>query len=454
MRNSIRRNERETADRAGENVTSTIRCSLWKTANPQPHNVNVECMQNDSERAFEIKRMLPMLTYVRPFVCTIVVATVLIVSSCTQSANQFVPPPPPEVDVSLPIEMEVTDYLEATGTTAALESVELRSRVRGYLQKIRFKPGSEVKTGDVLFLIDPRPFEARVEEAEATLRGKEAALELEEIRLKKTEHLYEKAAVSELQTIEQRAVRDLAKAHVASAKASLDAAKLDLSFTKIVAPINGHVSRNLIDVGNLVSANDTVLTRIENDASVYVYFSLSESEVIEALRRLSKEKRNSSDGPEIPLYLSLSDEPDYPHKGKADFADVRVDPKTGTLQVRGIVPNDNQLLLPGMFVRVRVPIIKRKALLMSELAVQADQGGSFVLVVDKEDRVKKVRVKTGQTVKAMQVIQEGLSGKERVVVNGLQRARPGAKVKPNKVVQESTRPDTKPDTKPETKKKL
>jgi multidrug efflux system membrane fusion protein len=357
---------------------------------------------------------------------------------CGRDSNKFVPPPPPDVTISQPVKQKVTNYLEATGTVAALESVKIRARIEGWLETINFEPRAWVKKDSLLFRIDQRPFQAKVDQARAVVEGKKADLKLAQIEWQKADYLLSKAAISELKMDEATAKRDMARAQVGIAQANLETAKLNLSYTKVTAPIEGRVSRNLVDIGNLVGAeNKTLLTTMVNDKSVYAYFNLSELSFLPLMRKyLKKIDGSPSTGDQkrdpTPAFLGLADEQGYPHKGHIDYADTQVDPHTGTIQLRAIIPNSNGLILQGMFVRIRIPVSTQESLLVPDVAVQADQSGKYVLVVNKKNMVEKRQVNVAQRVDRMRVITKGLTDKDRVIVNGLQRARPGGEVKPTR----------------------
>jgi len=363
---------------------------------------------------------------------TLTMVVILGLAGCGQEPKK-VALPPPEVTVVQPDDREVTRYLDSTGTTAALESVDIRARVQGFLDSIHFKPRAKVKAGDLLFVIDPRPYQAKVDQAGATLAARQAASTLADVEEKKAKQLQSKEAISELKWLEAIAQRDVARAQVDQASADLEAAKLDLDYTQVRSPINGHVSRNLVDVGNLVGATGkTLLTTVVNDESIYVYFNVSELDILPLIRQLTREDKKAREKDETaPAFMGLADEEGYPHKGSIDFADTKIDSSTGTMQIRAIFPNPDGLLLSGLFVRVRVPIETRKALLVPDVAVQADQAGKYLLVVNDKGIVERRNIKTGQVVDAMTVILQGLKAGERVIVKGLQRARPGAKVSPS-----------------------
>lgn len=360
-----------------------------------------------------------------------VLSALSIVCGCARKPDMRTPPPP-EVIVSRPLKKEVTQYLEFTGTTAALEFVQIRARVEGWLESINFEPGSQIKKGDLLFVIDPRPFQAQVDQYEASLKGRRAELQLKAANLARAKYLLSTASISQLQYDVQAAEESVAEAQVGIVEADLEKANLNLAYTQVNAPISGTVSRNYVDVGNLVGAGEkTLLTEIVNDKSVYVYFDVSERDVLMLSRMYPNiDAEKQSDRGKPLAHLQLADETDYPHVGNIDFLEPRVDPSTGTLRVRAIFSNDKGLLVPGLFGRVRVPIQKKEAWLLPELAVGISQAGRYVLIVSKENVVEQRLVKVGHLEGTLRVIDEGLTGDEWVVVNAIQQARPGAKVAP------------------------
>lgn len=395
--------------------------------NPSRLVVALVCSLRCSKQAFLRKGM----EGAGAIVCALAVSTLCLVSACKQETRKNVPPPP-DVTVTKPVQQEVTRYLEYTGTTAALESVDIRARVSGFLQKITFEPRAKVKVGDPLFVIDPRQYEAAVKQADAKLRAQKASSKLAQTELAINQQLQSKEAISGLKLEKKAAERDIAAADVELAEAALDNAKLNLEWCYVASPIDGRVSRNLVDVGNLVGqAEKTLLTTVVNDDSIYAYFNLSEADLLPILRkRAIKPDQPSQSVPEVPVYLGLADETGYPHQGHLDFADTKVTAQTGTIQVRGIFPNPDGLLMPGLFVRVRVPVETRTGLLIPDIAVQFDQGGRYVLVVNDENVVQQKRVKIGRQIEQMRVIEDGLTAGDRVVISGVQRARPGIKVAP------------------------
>jgi len=368
------------------------------------------------------------------------VVSFLICCGCRPTGGTFVPPPPPDVTVSHPVRQNVTHHLEFTGTTTAIETVEVRARIQGFLQSINFKPGSKVKAGDVLFVIDPKPFQVKVAQAKADLTAKEAECKAAEDELTIKQEMFSKNAGSKLDLINSTNRRDIAKAQIDVARAALDDVQINLGYTQVIAPISGRVSRNMVDVGNLVGARDnTLLTTMVNDSSIYAYFDLSESDLLPLARKYgSRRGATGSEQEKAPAFLGLADETGYPYEGYIDFAEPQVDQNTGTQRRRAVFPNEKGLLMAGLFVRIQVPLDTADELLVPTVAIGADQSGRYVLVVNQENVVEQRLVRVGQTVDHMRVISEGLRESDWVVVNGIQRARPGFKVNP---VQPGAAPD-------------
>ncbi|MFH1113311.1 MAG: efflux RND transporter periplasmic adaptor subunit [Pseudomonadota bacterium] len=340
---------------------------------------------------------------------------------------------PPGVTVVQPLQEEITKNLEYTGQTSALETIDIRARVPGFLQEMHFQPRAKVRAGDLLFVIDPRQYEASVKEAKAKLAAQEASSKLAQTEVLIAQQLESKQAISGLQLDKRVAERDLSSANVELADAELDKAKLNLEWSRVTSPIDGRVSRNKVDIGNLVGANEkTLLTTVVHDDPIYAYFNVSELDLLPIMRRFSEEKadRSSKEKARTPLFLGLADETGYPHKGHLDFTETTVDASTGTIQVRGIFPNPDGLLMAGMFVRIRVPVDKQAALLVPDIAVQFDQGGTYVLVIDGDNVVHIKRIKTGEKVGEMRVVEKGITAGDRVITTGVLRAKPGTKVNP------------------------
>jgi RND family efflux transporter MFP subunit len=375
---------------------------------------------------------------------------VIALAGC-EEANTYVEPPPPKVSVAQPLVEDIIDYLEMTGTTVASARVDVRARVSGELQSMHFQPGTEVEAGDLLFVIDPREYEAALEAARAELAAAEAQVKRAGIESQRAKNLYKKKAGSEADVVRWQGELEVARAEVKRAQATLDQAQLDLDYTQVVAPISGRVGRNRVDIGNLVGRGEaTVLTEITEVDPMYAYFNLNERDFLRlhsAYRKRVEERgldprvdpdRNA----DIKVFLGLANEKGYPHEGVADFSESGLDANTGTLQLRGVFENPGLVtaIAPGLFARIRMPVALREdAPLVSERAIGADQSGRFVLVVTGDDVIEKRNIVQGQLDDGMRVIEDGIAPGEWVVVNGLQRARPGARVEPEQIDMASLR---------------
>lgn len=364
-------------------------------------------------------------------------------SGCRESTGTAAPAPkPPEVTISQVVQRSVVDQEEFTGRMEAVESVEVRARVRGYLNSVHFKDGQEVKAGDLLFEIDPRTFEAEVKNAEGQKEQWIAKRDKAKADVTRYEGLVPTGAASAQDLDKARAELGEAVAAIASSDATIDRAKLDLEFSKITAPIDGQVGQALITKGNLVQSGpgaDALLTTIVTVNPMYVYFGVNERTLLRFRARARATQPAGGSDPsvsdlKIPVQLSLATEDDFQHKGVIDFADNRVDSSTGTIRVRAVFDNARRVFKPGLFARVRVPTSSSyQALLVAQTAVGTDQGQKYVLVVDDKGVVERRFVKLGSLQDdGLQVISDGLQGSEWIVVNGLQRARPGKPVTPQK----------------------
>jgi RND family efflux transporter MFP subunit len=356
-------------------------------------------------------------------------------AGCSRYAAQGPASAPPTVMVSYPLQREVTDYAEYTGRTAAVDSVEVRARVSGYLEKINFKEGTLVKKGEVLFEIDPRPFQALVDSSKAQLAGDEALAKKAKLDNTRNKTVAKTpGAVSQQDLDLSQAVEDQAVAQVEKSKASLDTNQLNLGFTKVLSPIDGRVSRYNLTVGNLVVADQTLLTTIVSVDPMYVYFDVDEHMVLEVRKMIRAGKVKSAREINWPVFLSLADEQGFPHEGTINFVDNQVSPRTGTLRLRAVFANPNEVLTPGFFGRVRVPVgPPYKALLVSDRAIDTEQGQKILYVVDKDNKVAVRPVRTGLLHDKLRVIQDGIQPGDRVVVNGLQQVRQGSAVEPKLV---------------------
>ena len=365
------------------------------------------------------------------WICAIWAA--LLGGGCDRAAPPTAPPVP-VVTVSQPLQKEVTDYIEYTGTTSAIETVDVRARVRGFLQSMHFEPRTKVKKDQLLFVIDPSEYQAKYDQAVAAVAANNARYDLAVYAAARTVELYAKDSAAEYERNTDQAKKGEAKGALDASMANMAEAKINLGYTQVTAPIAGRVSRNLVDVGNLVGENEyTLLTTIVNDDSIYVYFDVSENDVL-ALKRMREGRTGATTKPDkidTLAFMGLADEVGFPHAGRVDFADTHLDSSTGTLSVRAIFPNENGYLLPGLFGRVRIPISKPKeALLVTERALGSDQGQRYLLAVNQKNQVEYRRVKVGRLDEEMRVIEEGISPGDWVIVSGLQRVRPGATVAP------------------------
>jgi RND family efflux transporter MFP subunit len=348
--------------------------------------------------------------------------------------NEYVEPPAPEVTVSKPLVKSVTDYLEFTGIVKAIEEIDIRARVEGFLESVHFEDGAYVKEDQLLFTIDPKPYKAAVENARGQLGRHQAQLKRAEREYQRNLTLFKQNAASEANVVKWKSEMEESRAAVISAQAALDRARLDLGYCTIRSPIDGRIGRSMVDVGNLVGAGEkTLLTTVRQPSPIYAYFSINERDLLRVMK-MARDEGIPADNPDkIALELGLANETGFPHKGHLDYADSTVDPNTGTLELRGVFPNPGPpyIIVPGLFVRLRLPIARREnALLVAERALGLDQGGRYLLVVENENKVDQRYVKIGDLRDGMRVIEEGLKAEDWVVVKGIQRAIPGAKVTP------------------------
>jgi RND family efflux transporter MFP subunit len=336
------------------------------------------------------------------------------------------------------VERYVTDSADFTARTAAVDSVEVRAHVWGYLEKVNFKEGALVKKGDILFEIDPRPYQALLNQAKAKVAQDEAQLTYDEAEYRRTLNLVRSRAASQSDLDRTAAARGVDLANIAADKALVASRRLDLDYTKVIAPVSGRVSRYVVTVGNLIQSGDqgggTLLTTIVSVDPMYAYFDVDEHTVLRVRRLIRKGKVKSARDVEIPVWLSLANENRHRHRGTINFVDNQVNPKTGTLRLRGVFPNKDESLAPGYFARVRVPIgYAHQALLVSDRALDTDQGQKILYVVDKHNQVVSRPVRLGALHDGLREITQGLKPGERVIVNGLQQVRPGVTVEPKLV---------------------
>ena len=346
--------------------------------------------------------------------------------------NSFVPPPPPKVDVGVPVQRPITRYLEATGNTAPINSVDLVARVQGVLQAINYKDGSLVKQGTTLFTIEPDTYKLKLEQAQAAEAGAQASVKQAEADYKRQVDLVARQAVAQATLDTSTSSRDNAQANLQQAQANTKIAAVNYGYTNVVAPFDGIVSAHLISVGELVgAASPTQLATIVQLDPIYVNFNVNEQDVLRIRAEAKRRGMTQSDLTQLPIEVGLQTETGYAHKGKLDYAAPTVNQSTGTLAVRGVLPNAERVLLPGYYVRVRVPFDQQQeALLVPDVALGSDQGGRYVLVVNSDNVVEQRKVQVGPVEDDLRVIDSGLKPDDRVVIAGLLRAIPGQKVDP------------------------
>ncbi len=352
-------------------------------------------------------------------------------SACGEQ-NSFVPPPPPKVDVGVPVQRAVTRYLDTTGNTAPIKTVDLVARVQGFLQSINYVDGAFVKEGTTLFTIEPETYKLKLDQAQAAEAGAQATLRQAELDFKRQQDLVAKQAVSQATLDTSTSNRDNAEASLQQAEANTKIAAVNFGYTNVVAPFDGIVSAHLISVGELVGVSSpTPLANIVALDPIYVNFNVNEQDVLRIRAEAAKRGITTAELKQLPIEIGLQTEEGYPHKGKLDYVAPTINQSTGTLPVRGILSNPDRVLLPGYYVRVRVPYEQQQdALLVPDVALGSDQAGRYLLVVNKDNVVEQRKVQTGQREGELRVIESGLTADDHVVIAGLLRAIPGQKVDP------------------------
>ena len=361
-------------------------------------------------------------------------------AACGDNKNQYVAPPPPKVTVAKPEVRTVTENLEFTGNTAAFNTVKLVARVQGYLQKIHFTDGARVKKGDLLFTIQQEQYKAQLLQAQSEVTAARAKLDNASTEYERYLSLYRQKAGPATAVDQWKYTKDSAAASLENAQAQVDLAKLNLRYTTVTAPFSGQMGRHMIDVGNLVGggggSQDTVLAEINRIDPIYVYFTINERDLLRVIGEYGAKRRKSTGQTDQveggdPVFMGLASDQGTPHQGVFDYAAITANPQTGTLQLRGIFPNPKGDILPGLFARLQAPYQQTKdALLTPAEAVGFDQLGNYVLVVKEKNVVERRQVEIGEQVGEMRVIKSGLTGSDRVIVDGLLRAIPGREVTP------------------------
>jgi multidrug efflux system membrane fusion protein len=359
------------------------------------------------------------------------------IGGCQRAASQVAPAEPPTLPVSKPIPRQVTDYVNFTGRTDAVQAVDIRPRVTGYLVQMPFKEGSEVKKGDLLFEIDPRPYQAQLDQARGQVALNEASLKIAQTTYQRDRPLVASGAMSQQDIDQEKAVVDEANARIQASKAALAVYQLNLAFTKVTSPMDGMVSRYYLTVGNLVNQDQTLLTTVVSLDPMQVYFDMDEPTLLRIRKAYNAGAIKPAPGGKFSVFMALQGEDGFPHQGTIDFVNNQVNPATGSITMRGVFANTKpdggtRLLSPGMFVRVRLPIGQpQPALLVIDRAIGSDQGQKFVYVVDADHKIQYRRVTTGALQEnGLRVITQGLNADDWVLVGGLQQVRPNTQIQP------------------------
>jgi multidrug efflux system membrane fusion protein len=386
----------------------------------------------EAQARFYSIRMIAKIVHSRAAAFTSLVAVSFLLSACkkTPPAPQQGPLP---VNVITAVEKEVTEWDEFTGRIEAVESVDVRPRVSGYITEIHFKAGAMVSKGDLLFVIDPRPYQADLDRATANLEQAQAQVKLAEIDFKRTQALRQKNVISPEEFDQKAASLQQAEASGRSAKAARDSAALSLDFTRITSPLTGRVSNERVTVGNLVTAGgtDTVLTTVVSVDPFYVYIDADENSLLKYLKLREEGKRVSAVDGKIPAFIELANETGFPHEGYIDFVDNRLDPNTGTQRARGVFKTWNERLAPGFFVRMRIPGAgKYQAVLIDDKVISSQQGVRYVFVVKADNTIEHRNIETGAIFEGKRIVKKGLKDGEKVVSTRLQIVQPGMPVSP------------------------
>lgn len=361
---------------------------------------------------------------------SVIVLSLVLLTACEQ--NTFVPPPPPKVEVAVPVQRAVTTYFDATGNTAAIKNVDLVARVQGFLQSINYEDGAFVKQGTTLFTIEPETYKLKLEQAQAAETGAQASLKQAENDFKRQSDLVQRQAVSQATLDNSTSTRDNAQANLQQAQVNTRIAQVNYGYTNVTAPFDGIVTTHLVSVGELVGVSSpTQLATIVALDPIYVNFNVNEQDVLRIREDARRRGMTFNELKQLPIEVGLQTETGYPHKGKLDYVSPNINQSTGTLAVRGILPNPDRVLLPGFFVRVRVPFDEQKnALLVPDTALGSDQAGRYVLVVNADNVVEQRTVQIGALDGGLRLVDSGLKDDDRVVIAGLLRAIPGQKVDP------------------------
>jgi multidrug efflux system membrane fusion protein len=375
----------------------------------------------------------------------------LAMGGCTKSGGGTQSAPPaPQVNVAQVLERRVKDWDEFTGRFQAVESVEIRPRVSGYIDEVAFKEGGQVKRGDLLFVIDPRPYKAEADHAGADVKRYKTALELARIELTRVQRLKDSGAVSEEELDERKSTVAQAEANVAGSEATLEASSLNLSFTRVTSPIAGRVGRAEVTRGNLVTGGTnggTLLTSVQSIDPIYVYFEGDEQAYLRYNQMARAGERPSSRDAPNPVHIGLANEEGFPHVGSVDFVDNQLNAQTGTIRARAVLENKEGLFTPGLFARVQLlGSSEYSAILIDDGAVNTDQNQKYVLLLGANNQIEYRQIKLGRMIDGLRIVREGLKANDVIVVSGAQRVHPGVTVSPQKV--SMTTGDTEPASSP------
>lgn len=371
---------------------------------------------------------------VRTFLLASIAAVVLAACGQPEAAGAGAAPAAPTVDVATVVEQRITEWDEFTGRLQAPETVALMPRVSGYLDKVLFTEGALVKAGDLLFQIDDRALQADVSRLKAELQSAVSQQQLANSDYQRAEQLRSQKAIAEEVLDARRARKDQTAAQVAAVKAALTRAELDLSYTKVTAPISGRVSNALITAGNYVQAGQSQLTSIVSTERMYAYFDADEQTYLKYVQLAAAGQRGDSRSEASPVLMALSSDSDYRFSGSLDFLDNSINPQTGTIRARAVFSNEDNSLIPGLFAKIKlVGSASYNGILIDDKAVGTDLNNKFVLVVDDKQQLQYRPITLGEKVGGLRIVTSGLKASETIVVNGLQRVRPTMQVTPNPV---------------------
>ena len=367
-----------------------------------------------------------------------VLCAAALLGGCGKSGEAGQAPPPPQVSVATVLEKRVKDWDEFTGRFQAVETVEIRPRVSGYIDRVAFKEGGLVKSGDLLFIIDPRPYQAEYDRAAADLKRYKTALDLARIESVRVQRLRQSGAVSQEELDERTSTVAQAEANAAGAQAALESAQLNLGFTRVTSPVTGRVSRAEVTRGNLVTGGNnggTLLSSVVSMDPIYLYFDSDEQAYLRYTQMAHSGQRSSSRDAPNPVQVGLANEEGFPHAGRMDFVDNQLNPQTGTIRARAVLDNKDGQFTPGLFARVQLlGSDEYNAILIDDRAVNTDQGQKYVFLLGGDNKIEYRKVTLGRVIDGLRVVREGLKAGDTIVVNGAQRVHPGVTVTPQRVV--------------------